>query len=454
MANFAANKDNNNNNNNNNNMVSGPCIRGVRGILAVTKIGRKDAIGQPNNEEPKYEYDGNDIKVGKILGQGGFGCVAECTFRRRARRGRRIIHIRLAVKSLKEPSQTTEINNRNGDTNKSLDDEEQEQQKRQYERAVESLVREIRFLKLLQPHPHIVRFVGASSPDLDRPFLIMERLEETFRDRIITWSQDQSRRLVHPLRLWNDRLIAALGVAEGLRFMYEERGIVHRDIKPGNVGFDSNGTPKIFDLGLAKKLMDDHDTYRVGKSLVVGSVPYMAPEMARGEQHHDPSKADVYSFGMMLWEMFALQGRPFWNYEKDEWIEYVVNGHHRPMCGHIQYPVALSMLFDLVEQFLHSCWHMDPDHRPSWDEVVCGLDKLQCYVQHELHQQVSEVLIHHDTHQLHESIISQVARGQQIQDRRKSFVLKRILTKAWKRGRRVVGFGPQEGRDAVSGADR
>eukprot|EP00540_Astrosyne_radiata_P022983 CAMPEP_0116851418 /NCGR_PEP_ID=MMETSP0418-20121206/16714_1 /TAXON_ID=1158023 /ORGANISM="Astrosyne radiata, Strain 13vi08-1A" /LENGTH=325 /DNA_ID=CAMNT_0004483443 /DNA_START=2126 /DNA_END=3103 /DNA_ORIENTATION=+ len=291
----------------------------------------------------------------------------------------------------------------------------------------------------------------------------MERLEETSHDRIKKWTQDQSKSLIDPSSLWNDRLTAALGVAEGLRFMYDEYGIVHRDIKPGKVGFDSNGTPKIFDFGLANnQLMDEnenenkheHDTsYHAGQAVIVGTIPYMAPEMARAEQGHDPSKADVYSFAMVLWEMFALKGRPFWNYDKDEWIQYVVNGHQRSMCGHIDFPEAFPMLSDYVKPLLQSSWHPHPARRPSWAEVTCVIARLRCHVQHELHRQVSEVPTHCDTHQSNE-MISQVIGMQDISNRHKSFVMKRFLAhplKGWKRRRRMMAFGPHEHYDGVFG---
>mmetsp|Transcript_3324 Transcript_3324/g.7362 ORF Transcript_3324/g.7362 Transcript_3324/m.7362 type:complete len:191 (+) Transcript_3324:3-575(+) len=156
----------------------------------------------------------------------------------------------------------------------------------------------------------------------------------------------------------------------------------------------------------------------------------MAPEMARAEQGHDPSKADVYSFAMVLWEMFALKGRPFWNYDKDEWIQYVVNGHQRSMCGHIDFPEAFPMLSDYVKPLLQSSWHPHPARRPSWAEVTCVIARQS------------------------NEMISQVIGMQDISNRHKSFVMKRFLAhplKGWKRRRRMMAFGPHEHYDGVFG---
>jgi serine/threonine protein kinase len=100
----------------------------------------------------------------------------------------------------------------------------------------------------------------------------------------------------HPIPLENIISIA-LDVARGLEYIHSQ-GIVHRDIKPENILFDENLCVKIADFGIACEetlcdvLVEDEGTYR-----------WMAPEMIKQKAYN--RKVDVYSFGLLLWEMVS-----------------------------------------------------------------------------------------------------------------------------------------------------
>ena len=135
------------------------------------------------------------------------------------------------------------------------------------------------------------------------------------------------------------------GITSGLSFLHD-RGIVHRDLKPANI-FSESGIVKIGDVGLSKYISESR---RSAQTQSVGTVYYMAPEVARGRYGRE---VDVYSTGVILYEM--ITGRvPF---EGETTAEILMK--------HLTAEPDLSVLPDRLRPVLAAALEKDPDRRIS-----------------------------------------------------------------------------------------
>jgi beta-lactam-binding protein with PASTA domain/predicted Ser/Thr protein kinase len=142
-------------------------------------------------------------------------------------------------------------------------------------------------------HPNIVS-VYDTGEDGSTPFIVMEYVEgRTLRDILRT----QGRMLPQRALEITADVCAALEHAH-------EQGIVHRDIKPGNVMVTSGGTVKVMDFGIARAITASTSTM-TQTAAVIGTAQYLSPEQARGE--HVDARSDVYSTGCLLYELLTHQ---------------------------------------------------------------------------------------------------------------------------------------------------
>lgn len=155
-------------------------------------------------------------------------------------------------------------------------------------------------------HPNIASLYGFEE-DEGRPFLVMELAEGTSLDQ----------RLAQGAIPFDEAVWIALQIARALEEAHD-RGVIHRDLKPGNVHVTDDGKVKVLDFGLAKALETDAVaegaetiarsptiTRMTAAGVVLGTAAYMSPEQAKGKSAD--RRSDIWSFGVVLLEM--LTGR-------------------------------------------------------------------------------------------------------------------------------------------------
>jgi serine/threonine protein kinase/Flp pilus assembly protein TadD len=154
-----------------------------------------------------------------------------------------------------------------------------------------------------------------------------------------------------------DRLLSlGAAIADALDDAHRH-GVLHRDLKPGNIGLTADGRPKILDFGLAVLLAGDKASGRKTQTgAIVGSLPYMAPEQLYGEA--DDARTDVYALGAVLFEMATGQ-RPFVK-ERPEALMFAIINTAAPSARSIR-----PDLPDQLDRLLADCLQKEPDRRPA-----------------------------------------------------------------------------------------
>ncbi len=151
----------------------------------------------------------------------------------------------------------------------------------------------------LMDHPNIAKVLDAGATDTGRPYFVMELVKGT---RLTSFCDEQRQTV-------RERLELFVQVCQAVQHAHQ-KGIIHRDLKPSNVLvalYDGKPVPKVIDFGVAKA-MDQRLTERTlftQLGSVVGTLDYMSPEQAEFNQLDIDTRSDIYSLGVLLYELLT-----------------------------------------------------------------------------------------------------------------------------------------------------
>ncbi|XP_026883045.1 fibroblast growth factor receptor 1-A isoform X1 [Electrophorus electricus] len=291
-------------------------------------------------QDPRWELSRDRLVLGKPLGEGCFGQVVmgEVLGMDKDKPNR---ITKVAVKMLKSDA-----------TEKDLSD----------------LISEMEMMKIIGKHKNIINLLGACTQD-GPLYVVVEfaskgNLREYLRARRplgMEYCYNPDQVPVENMSI-KDLVSCAYQVARGMEYLASKK-CIHRDLAARNVLVTEDNVMKIADFGLARDI--HHIDYY--KKTTNGRLPvkWMAPEALFDRIYTHQS--DVWSFGVLLWEIFTLGGSPYPGVPVEELFKLLKEGHRmdRPSsCTHELY------------MMMRDCWHAVPSQRPTFKQLVEDLDRM------------------------------------------------------------------------------
>ncbi|XP_071755357.1 ephrin type-A receptor 7 isoform X7 [Centroberyx gerrardi] len=153
------------------------------------------------------------------------------------------------------------------------------------------------------------------------------------------------------------------GIAAGMRYL-SDMGYVHRDLAARNILVNSNLVCKVSDFGLSRVIDDDPEAVYTTTG---GKIPVRWTATEAIQYRKFTSASDVWSYGIVMWEVMSYGERPYWDMSNQDVIKAIEEGYRLP--APMDCPPGLH-------QLMLDCWQKDRAERPKFDQIVGILDKM------------------------------------------------------------------------------
>ncbi|CAF1035321.1 unnamed protein product [Adineta steineri] len=229
------------------------------------------------------------------------------------------------------------------------------------------LLQEASIMKQFQCH-HVIQLYGICSR-IRPPYVVMELMENGDLKNYLYRHRQSEHNPNEPTLSESAMIQLALDVADGMYYLSDQK-FVHRDLAARNCLVNGNHTCKVGDFGLTRDIYETDYYRRGGRSFL--PIRWMAPESLRDGRFDTVS--DVWSFGVLLWEIATLAEQPYQGYGNEEVVHYVRYGNitlERPLnCP------------EILHKLMRACWTFSPGDRISFRSIV---DELVPYENEEFH---------------------------------------------------------------------